>query len=107
RRSQLFLTDGVRAGIGTIVTEAQHIQGSIVLDHRRQARHVSRSLVAVERVEQSAVQHRFKPAPQAIELKRVSRSELNLDSTVVGLLPGYRQCGLRNVHAQDRQSEAG
>src|SRR5438094_3888940 len=35
RRSQLFLTDGVRASIGTIVTEAQHIQGSIVLGHRR------------------------------------------------------------------------
>ncbi len=26
RRSQFFLTDGVRASIGTIVTEAQHIQ---------------------------------------------------------------------------------
>ena len=26
RRSQLFLTDGVRASIGTIVTEAQHVQ---------------------------------------------------------------------------------
>jgi len=35
RRSQLFLTDGGRASIGTIVTEAQHIQGSIVLGHRR------------------------------------------------------------------------
>ena len=35
RRSQLFLTDGVRASIGTIVTEAQHIQGSILLGHRR------------------------------------------------------------------------
>jgi len=34
-RPQLFLTDGVRASIGTIVTEAQHIQGSIVLGHRR------------------------------------------------------------------------
>src|SRR6267142_2240925 len=41
RRSQLFLTDGVRASIGTIVTEAQHIQGSIVLGHRRETRHVS------------------------------------------------------------------
>src|SRR5271166_1618724 len=35
RRSQLFLTDGVRASIGTIVAEAQHIQSSIVLGHRR------------------------------------------------------------------------
>src|ERR1035441_7252544 len=38
RRSQLFLTDGVRASIGTVVTEAQHIQGSIVPGHRRQTR---------------------------------------------------------------------
>src|SRR5882724_4495561 len=35
RRSQLFLTDGMRASIGTMVTEAQHIQGSIVFGHRR------------------------------------------------------------------------
>jgi hypothetical protein len=49
---------------GTIVTKAQHIQGSIVLGQRRQTRHVSWSLVAVEGVEQSAVQHRRKPAPQ-------------------------------------------
>jgi hypothetical protein len=34
-RSQLLLTDRVRPSIGTIVTEAQHIQSSIVLGHRR------------------------------------------------------------------------
>ncbi len=34
-RSQLIPKDGVRASIATIVTEAQHIQGSIVLGHRR------------------------------------------------------------------------
>src|ERR1700720_2338513 len=34
RRSQLCLTDGVRASIETIVTKAQHIQGSIVFGHR-------------------------------------------------------------------------
>src|ERR1017187_9255144 len=45
RRSQLFLTDGVRASVGTIVTEAHHIQSSIVLGHRRWTRHVLCSLV--------------------------------------------------------------
>src|SRR5262245_35243454 len=30
RRTQLFPTDGMRAGIGTNITEAQHIQGSTV-----------------------------------------------------------------------------
>ena len=91
RRSQLFLTDGVRASIGTIVTEAHHIQGSIMLGHRRQSRHVSWSLAAVEGVEQPAVQHRLKPAPQTLQLERVSRSELNLDPAVVGLRSGDRQ----------------
>jgi len=79
RRSQLFLTDGVRTSIGTIVTEAQHVQGSTVFGHRRQTRHVSWSLVAVEGVEQSAVQHRLEPAPQTLHLESVSRSELNFD----------------------------
>jgi len=97
----------VRAGIGTIVTEAQHIQGSIVLGHRRQTRHVSWSLVAVEGVEQSAVQHRLKPAPQTLQLERVSRGELNLDPTVVGLLSGDRQCRLSHVNAQNRQARRG
>jgi hypothetical protein len=30
-------------------------------------------------VEQTAVQHGLEPAPQTVELERVSRSELNLD----------------------------
>jgi hypothetical protein len=37
------------------------------------------SLVAVEGVEQSAVQYRLKPTPQSLQLEHVSRSELNLD----------------------------
>jgi hypothetical protein len=79
RRSQLFLTDGVRASIGTIVTEPQHIQGPIVLGHRCETRCVSLSLVAVAGVEHSTVQHCLKRALQTLQLKRVSRSELNLD----------------------------
>src|SRR6266436_4882504 len=35
RRSQLFLTDRLPPGLGTIVTETQHIHSSIVLGHRR------------------------------------------------------------------------
>jgi hypothetical protein len=107
RRAQLFLPDGVRARIGTIVTEAQHIQGSVVLGHRRQARHISWSLVAVEGVEQSAVQHRREPAPQTLQLERVRHSERNLDPTVVGLRSGDGQCRLRHVNAQNRQSQRG
>ncbi len=107
RRCQLFLTDGVRASIGTIVTEAQHIHGSIVLGHRCQTRRVSWSLVTVEGVEQPAVQHRLKPSPQTLQLEGVSRSELNRDPAVVGLRSGNRQCRLCNVNAQNRQSQGG
>jgi hypothetical protein len=107
RCSQLFLTDGVRANIGTIITEAQHIQDSIVLGHGCQTRHVSRSLVAGEGVEQSAVQHRLKPAPQTLQLERVSRSELNVNPTIVGLRSGHRQRRLSHVNAQNRQSQRG
>src|SRR6266498_5470278 len=83
------------------------MQGCIVLGHRRQTRHVSWSLVAVEGVEQAAVQHRLEPAPQTLQLECVSRSELDLDPTVVGLLSGDRQCRLSHVNAQNRQSQRG
>ncbi len=107
RCSQFFPTDRVRASTGTLVTEAQHIQCSIVLGHRRETRHVSCSLVAVERMKQSAVQHRLEPMSQTIQLERVSRCELNLEPTRVGLLSGDRQCRLRHVNALNRQSQRG
>ena len=107
RRSQLFLADGVRASIGTTVAEAQHVQGSTLLGHRRQTRHVPRSFVAVKGVEQAAVHHRRKLAPQALQLECVSHSELNVDPTVVGLCSGDRQSRLGHVNAQNRQSQQG
>lgn len=51
RRSQFFLTDGMRAGFGPRVAETQYIQCSIVFGNRRQTRYVRKSLVAVEGVE--------------------------------------------------------
>jgi hypothetical protein len=58
-------------------------------------------------VEQSAVQHCLKPPPQTLQLERVSRSELNLDPTVVGLRSGDRHCCLCHVNAQNRQPQRG
>jgi hypothetical protein len=107
RRSQLFRADGVRACLRTIATEAQHVQGAIVLGRRRQTRRLSWSLVAVEGVEQSAVQHRFEPAPQALELERVSRRELNRDPAVVGFLSGDCKCRFSHINAENRQSQRG
>jgi hypothetical protein len=106
-RSQLFLADGVRASIGTIVTEAQHVQGSIVLGHRRQTGHVSWSLVAVQGAEQSAVQHRLQPAPQTLQLECVSHSELNLDPTVVRFPSGIASAvSVTSTPRTDNPSEA-
>jgi len=80
-----------------ILKESDHIQTETGV----KTRHVSWSLVAVEGVEQSAVQHRLKHAPQTLQLERVSRSELILDPTVVGLLSGDRQCRLSHVVARN------
>src|SRR5262249_15623348 len=43
--------------------------------------------------------------PQTLQLERVSRSELNVDPAVVGLLSGDRQRRLGYVNAQNRQSQ--
>src|SRR5215470_17629998 len=63
RRSQLVLADRVGTRIRALFTEAEHVQSSTVDSHRPQARHISAPFVAVEGVEQSAVQHRVEPAP--------------------------------------------
>jgi hypothetical protein len=97
----------VRASTGTVVAEAEHIQRSIVLGHRRQTRHIPWSLLAVEGVEEPAVDHRLKPALQTLEVECVSRSELHLDPTLVGLRSGDRERRLSDVDAQNRQSHRG
>src|SRR5262249_30518283 len=107
-RSQLFLSDRVRAGIRTLVTEAQYIQCSTVVGNRRQARHVSCSLVEViEGVEQSAVQHRPKLSPETLQLQCVRRSELNVHPTVFDFLSGDCQRGFSHVNTQKRQPQRG
>ena len=65
RRVHLYLPDGMRASIGSSVAEAQHVHGSIVRSGRCQARNIPDSLVGLEGVEQSAVEHRLEPASQA------------------------------------------
>jgi hypothetical protein len=106
-RSQLFLTDGVRACVGTLVAEAQDIQGSIGFGHRRQARGVSRSLVDIEGVEETAVQHGLKRAAQTLQMERVSGNELDVDAAVFAFLTRDRQCRFGYVKAQNWQAERG
>jgi hypothetical protein len=90
-RAQLFPADRVRANIGALVTEAEYVNSSIALGHRRETRYVTWSLVIVERMEQPAVEHRLEPASQPLQRKRVSDNELDVDPTVDGLLSRNRQ----------------
>ena len=57
----------MRSGIGTIIAEAQQMQKSVVRGDRGQARHVLPPLLAVERVEQPAVEHGVEHPAQAVE----------------------------------------
>ena len=82
RRSPFFLGHGVRTRSGTIVTEAQPIKGCIVLRHRRQTRHVFWPLVAVEGVEQPAVQHRLKLAPKPLPATGLATSSSHANPQV-------------------------
>jgi hypothetical protein len=106
-RSQLFPTDGMRPGIGTFVAEAQHIQGSILLDDRRQTQCVFWPLVVFEAVEQPAVQYRVKSVPQSLQMQRVCRSKLSIEATVGSFLTGHRQCCLGYIYTQNRQPQRG
>src|SRR4051794_163949 len=56
-------------------------------------------------MEQSAVQYGVKRAPESRQLERVSRSEFNLDPTVVSFLSRDGQRGFRHVNAQNRPSQ--
>jgi len=80
----------------------QHIAGCVNNSGTRTS--IQPPSTAIRRV---AVQHRLKPAPQTLQLERVSRSELNLDPTGVGHRSGDRQCRLSHVNAQNRQSQRG
>lgn len=107
RGSQLYLTDGVRASIWTMITKAQNIQSSAGFSYRGQTRYVAGPLVRVEGVEQAAVQPRLKAAPQTFQLEGVRGGELNLNATVGGLLSSDGQGGFSHVNAQNRESQRG
>ncbi len=100
RGSELLLTDGMRADVGTFIAEAQHIQRSTGLGYRRETRDVSWPLVGVEGVEESAVQHRLKAAIQTVEMKCVSRSELGFKPALSSFLAGDRQRCFSHVNAE-------
>jgi hypothetical protein len=97
----------MRAGVGTLVTETQHIERRSGFGDRRKTRYVSRplvfcSLVDVKRVKERAIEHRLKLAAQALEMQRVSQSEFGLEATVERLIPGHCERRFSYVNTQDR-----
>ena len=104
---QLVAADGVRPGIGTFVAETQHVERRVALGDGIQARHVCRSLIDVEGVEQPAIQHRLERAPKTMQPERIARGELDVEPAVAGRFPGNRQRRLGHVDAHHRQSQRG
>ena len=105
---QLVLADGMRAAsVRSDVTETEHVHVSPTTRHGGKALNVRSSLLAVERVEQTAIEHRVKHSAQAVEVHGVASHELSGYAASRGLLPGDRQCGLSHIGAQNGQPQRG
>ena len=62
---QLLLIDGMRAtGVRSDVTETEHVQVAATTVHGRQICHIAPPLIALERVEQTAIEHRLEHSAQ-------------------------------------------
>jgi hypothetical protein len=108
RCPQLLLTDGMRATrITSDVTETQHVQIPTATRHGRQTRDVVRPLVAVERVEQPAIEHRLKHSAQTVQVQRVGNDEVSVYAASSGLLPRDRHGGLSHIDSQNMQPQRG
>jgi hypothetical protein len=107
RRSQFVLADRMRTAIGALVAEAQHIERSAMLGHRRQARRIGRSLRGVEGVKQAAIQHRLKPATQSFQVEGIGRNERDVDAAGACFLASDRQRGFGDIEAQYAHAERG
>src|SRR5919197_680796 len=67
---QLGRADGMRTGVRPDVAEAEDVQVPATTRHGRQARDVIAPLVAVEGVEQAAIEHGVEHPVQAVEMQR-------------------------------------
>ena len=89
------------------VAETEHVQVPATTCHGRQTRHVVSPLIAVERVEQAAVEHRLERSAETVQVQGIGHDELSADPATRGLLPRDRQCGLCHVNSQDVQPQRG
>src|SRR5207248_8023899 len=99
-RPQLLLADGMRTtGIRSDVTETEHIHSPATTRHGRQTRHVVLPLIAVERVEQPAIEHRLKISAKTVQMKSVGNHEVSVDAASSGLLPRDRYGRLSHINS--------
>jgi hypothetical protein len=71
----------MRAGIRSDVTETEHVQLPATTRHGRQTRHVVSPLIAVERVEQPAIDHRLKHSAQTVQVQGIGNHEVSFYAT--------------------------
>jgi hypothetical protein len=106
RCSQILLTDRMRAtGLWSDVTETEHVQLPTSTRHGRQARHVVVSLIAVEGVEQPAVEHRLEHSAQTVQVQGIANHEVSMDPATRGAFPRDRHCGLSHIDSQNVQPQ--
>jgi hypothetical protein len=69
------------------VTETEYVQVPATTCHGRQTHHVFSPLIAVERVEQPAIEHRLKHSAQTVQVQGVANHEVSVYAATRGLLP--------------------
>jgi hypothetical protein len=94
-------------GIRSDVTETQHVQVPATTRHRRQTRHVVSPLIAVERMEQPAIEHRLKHSAQTVQAQGIGNNEVSVYAATRGLLPRDRQYRLSHIDSQNVQPQRG
>jgi hypothetical protein len=93
------------SGIGVGVAEAEHVGVPADARDGRETRCVAPPLVAVEGVEQPAVEGGLERLVKAVEAKGVSDHEVRFDATSRGLFSRDRHGGLRYVDSDDVDTE--
>jgi hypothetical protein len=93
----------MRTRIGSDVAEAEHVQVPAATSHGRQTRHVVSPLVAIERVEQPAIERRLEHSAETVQVQRIANHEVGIYTATGGLLPRDRHCGLRHIDSQNGQ----
>jgi hypothetical protein len=97
----------MRAGVRSYVTETEHVQVPATTRHGRQTCDVVSPLIAIERVEQPAIEHRLKHLAQTVQMQGIGNHEVSVEAATCGLLSRDRHRGLSHINSQDVQPQRG